>query len=291
MISVDWEGRNLDHANLEAIRRFAAELPDVPLTHFLNAAYFTKANADSAAAEQIRSVLRPIDEAGLHVHCWRSLVEAARVSFRRGPTFWGARYPLVPIDGDIGHEVELEAYSVDEICAIVRRSRELLTRNGFSIGPWFRAGGWIAGDHVLQALVKEGFTVDSSATDAVWHDEVKRAALPARIKQLWPSVTKESAPFVITTASGTILEMPDTGALADYTTADEIRGYVEAGVARFDDVDLFLHIGFHQETAAEYVDRVITAVQDARRRFGDRLVIERLSDSVNRVRATQATGG
>jgi hypothetical protein len=282
-VSVDWEGASLQAVNLAAMRRLTAALPDVPLTHFLNAAYFTKAGADCPqVSKQIESVLRPIDETGLHVHCWRSLVEAAGVTFRTSPTYWGEGFPLAVLDGDSGHEVELEAYSVAEIRSLVRCARNLLTGNGFTIGPWFRAGGWVAGPRVLEAIAAEGFRIDSSATDVTWFDELAGLALPGRVQQLWPGVTRNSAPFAITTPAGEILEMPDTGALADYTTAVEIHHHIADGMARLGTHDVFLHVGFHQETAAEYAARIITAIQMVQGEFGDRVVFEKLSTAAAR---------
>jgi len=38
VISVDWEGRDLAAANRRAFAAFPRAHPDVPLTHFLNAA-------------------------------------------------------------------------------------------------------------------------------------------------------------------------------------------------------------------------------------------------------------
>jgi hypothetical protein len=102
-------------------------------------------------------------------------------------------------------------------------------------------------------------------------------------------VTKESGPFLVRERPTRLVEMPDTGALADYTTVDELRAYLDNGLQRRRraaalriayDEDVYLHIGFHQETAAEYVDRVIAAVAAFRDAAGDEVVVERLGDSV-----------
>jgi hypothetical protein len=280
-VSVDWEGHDLDPANLDAMRRFGTELAEVPLTHFLNAAYFTKPGADAGrTARDIAGVLRPNDECGLHIHCWRSLVEAAGVAFRTAPTFWGPQFELIPLGNDVGHEVELEAYTVDEIRALMRESRRILAEHGLATGPWFRAGGWIAGPKVREALVREGFQVDSSATDTVWFDELEGFRLPARVHELWPEVNRTSAPFAIATPAGRLVEMPDTGALADYTEAQEICDHLADAISRLQadpGTDIYVHTGFHQETAAKYVDRVIAALKWAQSQYGDRIVCEPLS--------------
>jgi hypothetical protein len=189
---------------------------------------------------------------------------------------------------DEGHEISVEAYEADEFAAIVRKSRELLESNGFKLGTSFRAGAWLAGPRVREAIRREGFLVDSSATDTTWHDELARYALPAMIKTIWPDVTQHTQPFEIATPAGALLEMPDTGALADYVTADEMSGHVAAVVERLADRDLFVHIGFHQETAARYLPRVTAAVRAIREQFGDRVVFERLVDSADQVRRLQS---
>ncbi|MBI5369264.1 MAG: hypothetical protein HZA54_19665 [Planctomycetes bacterium] len=294
-VSVDWEGRELADGNLAAMEAFRAANPDVPLTHFLNAAYFTKPGADRArVAAQMRRVLRPGDETGIHIHGWRSLFAAAGVPYRTTPTFWGANYPLSPVGGDEGHEVEICAYAVPELRAVLRTSRDLLTDAGFAVSGSFRAGGWMADGKVLEALAAEGFGIDSSATDPAWHDELADLPLRARIGEVWPGVTSSSAPFVVNTAAGPILEMPDTGALADYVTPAEMTRHLEEALARCErerKQDLFVHIGFHQETAGRYAARVTEALRAVRAQAPKCLVIETLEAAAPAARAQTQRGG
>ena len=42
LVTVDWEGSGFDEEDLAAFRQFRDEFPEVPLTHYLNAAYFTR---------------------------------------------------------------------------------------------------------------------------------------------------------------------------------------------------------------------------------------------------------
>ncbi|MBI4612404.1 MAG: hypothetical protein HY720_02230 [Planctomycetes bacterium] len=295
VVSVDWEGRNLAPEDLQAIEDFRAALPDVPLTHFLNAAYFTKPGAVSEElAARIRRALRDGDETGLHVHAWRSLVEAAGVGFRTGPTFWGDRQGLSEHEGDTGHEVELAAYEEPELRRIVRTSVAILSDQGFAISRSFRAGGWIGAPAVLAAVRAEGFWIDSSATDAIWHDEVEGFPIRERIREIWPGVTKECAPFRIETPYGGILEMPDTGALADYTTATEIEEHLRSGLARLaadPSRDIFVHAGFHVESASLYAERVLSAIRAVRRDSPDSVVFETLQTSALAVRLSESIRG
>lgn len=286
-VSVDWEGRALEDRNLEAMEAFRDALPGVPLTHFLNAAYFTKPNADVAAiVSGIKRVVWPIDETGLHVHGWRSLIEASGVTFRSTPSFWGENRPLRPVGGDMGHEVEIAAYTVQELRDVFARSKTILARAGYPLSASFRAGGWMATPNVLGAIRAEGFRVDTSATDNAWHDELAGVRLRARIKEVWPQTTRTSAPWWIETPAGRVLEMPDTGALADYVTADEMVAHIENAITRFSgdpSRDVYVHIGFHQETAARYAYRVSDAIEHLRRSHPDApLVYETLEASAAR---------
>ena len=288
-VSVDWEGRDLSPVNLRAFDGMRKVHPKVPLTHFLNAAYYTKGDADSAEVTKfIRRVVAPHDELGLHIHPWRSLVEAAGVTFRPEPTIWGPQYKPRPGAGDTGHAVVIEAYEVPELRAIVRVSKKLLDENGFKLGTSFRAGAWLAGPRVREAIRREGFVVDSSATNTVWHEELAKYALPEMIDKTWPKVTPESQPFWMKTPGGELLEMPDTCALADYVTAKEMADHVTAAVQRLaqDGPDLYVHIGFHQESAARYATRIIQAIKEIQATHGDRVVFETLEASAKGARTS-----
>lgn len=264
-VSVDWEGMHLEERNLAAMEALRRDYPRVPFTHFLNAAYYTKKGAVPATiTAQIRRTLKDGDETGLHIHPWRTLVEAAGVPFRAEPTFWekGAKATEFP-DGDAGHDVELPAYTVDEIRKIVRESKRVLAQNGFEPGTSFRAGGWLADAKVLEAIRAEGYVVDSSAVDATWHEKLAGLPIRDRIRETWPKSTPTSAPETIETKSGTVLEMPNTAALADYVTARQMIENVERAIelAKADPLrPRFVHVGFHQETAAEFSPRVVAAL-------------------------------
>lgn len=296
-VSVDWEGRELSEANLAAIERFRARFPEVPLTHFLNAAYFTKPRTgplrtsveDAAIATQIKRALRPQDELGLHLHGWRTLIEAAGVEFQHAPNFWGSGKPLHPAGGDEGHEVEIAAYSAEELERILRFSkRTLKERGGFEIGGSFRAGGWVAPPHVQAAVVAAGFSVDTSAVPPSWHEELAGLALRGRLQQLWGDVRPTTQPYRVRTPAGALLEMPDTCALADYVTAAEMTTHVREALSiqrRRPEREVYVHLGFHLETAARYLPRLTEALEALRADAEPRLAFETLERSAARAEA------
>jgi hypothetical protein len=294
-VSVDWEGAYIEDADLAAMEAFAEALPEVPLTHLLNAAYFTKeeANSDQVAAH-MRRVIRPGDETGLHVHAWHSLAVAAGVTPRARPSFLGddGDEALV-FDGDAGFDIALEAYDVDEIGAFVDASKKLLEQHGFTLSRSFRAGGWLAGERVRQAVREHGFDIDTSAVDAGWLDEVADTRLPASIRAIWPGITPDSQPFFIDTPAGPLLEMPDTGGLADYLTEAEMRAHLGQALARAGAAWAgagapmrFAHLGFHQEGAADFAPGLVRVIQAVRVEYGPaRVAFETLERCAERARA------
>jgi hypothetical protein len=258
VISVDWEGAHLESDNLEAMREFRRQFPQVPLLQFLNAAYFTKPGANAAGIRSaIQSVLLSTDELGLHIHGWNSLFTEAGVKYRSTPRFWGTPGEC---EYDCGHEVAISAYTTDELRRVIRYSVNTLEQNGLGHARSFRAGGWVANGSVLEALAAEGFRLDSSAVPApLLYGQLKGTPLYDFILQLWSQVTSTTQPWTIRTAQGSLLELPDSGGLADYVTAEKMKELFDGAVqslARNPDQDVYLQFGFHEETAERYLTQL-----------------------------------
>jgi hypothetical protein len=269
VVSVDWEGRNLDPQNLAAMEHFRHDYPKVPLQHFLNAAYYTKVDADPRlTTAAIRSVLRKGDEHGLHIHAWKSLVEAAGVKFRTEPAFRGP-LDLSQCDPDCGHDVNMAAYNEKELQKLIRFSIKKLVQQGFERPRSFRAGAWQADKHVFRALAREGITLDSSATPAEYLKERwGKSLLYPVVGKLWPDTTATSQPYRIDLGSGlSMLELPNNGCLADYVSGDVIAATFQKNVELWKkdrSRDIYISIGFHQETAQKFLPHLrqgIDAIQ------------------------------
>ncbi len=266
VVSVDWEGEDLQAANMQAMEAFRSDYPGVPLQHFLNAAYYTKPGADARlVTRSIQSVLRRGDEHGLHIHAWRSLVQAAGVQFRIGPSFVDQDVDLSACGDDCGVDVALNAYGDLELRKIIRTSVQILQNQGFQRAVSFRAGGWQADDTVLNALAAEGFTLDSSATYAPYLREAwGEYNLYPFVGQLWPQTTPTSQPYRYQTKAGlSIVELPNNGCLADYMTgAAMLKAFVKNAniLKRNPSQNQYLSIGFHQETAADYLPQLRSGI-------------------------------
>lgn len=266
LVTVDWEGDDLRDENIQAMHDFRTQMPSVKMVQFLNAAYFTKPGARASdVKEKIARALIPTDERGLHIHGWKRLVEASGVTFRKTPSFWGPQYPLQnDCNFDCGHEIAISAYSEPEMETIVRFSIDTLSSNGLGHAKSFRAGGWMASDSVRQAIVHEGIVWDSSAVPSTFlAGELHGLPLLDWVGTMWKGTNDTSQGYAIQTAKGTLKELPDNGALADYVTADEMfQTFVDnAAALEKDHVTRTMVIGFHQETAAKYLPRVKDALQ------------------------------
>ncbi len=265
VVSVDWEGRELNPENLEAMKSFRKDYPEIPLQMFLNAAYYFKPNADKkAVTAAINSVLLPKDEHGLHIHAWKSLFEASQVKFRTEPAFKG------PLDMslcavDCGHDVNITAYSEEELRKVIKLSVKTLTDAGFQHPKSFRAGAWQADRKVLLALSKEGFTLDSSATDAEYlKARWGKTLLYPVTKKIWPNTVSTSQPYVEELGEGLkIVELPNNGCLADYVSGEQILKAFQDNVKalKASDKELaYFSIGFHQETATKFLPNLRSGI-------------------------------
>lgn len=266
LVTVDWEGRDLRDDNIRAMKDLHARFPDVKIVHFLNAAYFTKTDADAEAArEEIASAIAPDDEKALHIHGWKRLFEAAGVEFRSGPTFWGTTITPNECIYDCGHEVPISNYGVDELRKVVRFSLDKLEEEGFGRAKSFRCGGWMAKENVREAIAAEGLLYEESAVPADFlAPKLRQYPVQGWLADLWAGTTPTSQPYRIPTAAGDVVEVPDNGALADYVSADQMFSVYEANKAEWQRAktkDFVVSIGFHQETAATYLPALEEALE------------------------------
>jgi hypothetical protein len=242
------------------------------MQHFLNPAYYTRPGIDAAQTSQvIRGVLLPEDDHGLHIHAWSSLLSAAGVEA-------GALPSLLKDDGRVlraaddwgffpaeaGYDTPIEHFSVSELDKIIRTSRRILVEQGFCCPVSFRAGAWMSGRRVQEALAKNGFTLDCSAVNV--GPVVRRFGnipLCDWLRELWPAINETSQPFQVTTPLGQLWQMPNNANLVDYMSAEEIIAIFERNATRweeFPESHWFVSTGFHQETARFFLSRLDEAI-------------------------------
>lgn len=267
-MTIDWEGAYFSGPALDALDSLRGKLgADVPLTHFVCSGYFSKEEPDPAAFENIRTSVRPGDELALHLHLWKSLAVAASIEPKLSPSFLTGTDELIEFpDGDVGFDTDLDVYGVADLRALVRTSKKLLGPTEITVSTSFRAGGYLATPKVLQAIRDEGFTTDSSAAAADQFSGPKDKILRQRIKEVWPTARPDTQPYVISTPSGPIVEMP-ISAVADYVSAGDITDVIASAherLAKDRTKNVFVVLAFHQETADEFGARILEAIQRIR---------------------------
>lgn len=260
-MSVDWEGVELESGNIRDMERFRRDFPEIPMTHYLNAAYYTKPRANASLINrQVKRTLLDIDELGLHIHGWKMLFEAAGVRYRSSPVFFGEVF--VDKVGDAGHNIDIGSYSTAQLRKVIAFSINTLEKNGFGRAKSFRSGGWMSRRSVLEALTAEGIVRDASdvATkhfiDDPWHNSPLFRWLS---QQLWPNTTFASQPYYMETAHGPLLQIPDNGALADYVTGQEMLRVYQACLdykKAHPEQHVTMSFGFHTESATRFLGRV-----------------------------------
>lgn len=255
-VTVDWEGRSLDEENIEAMQLFRQKFPHIPMLQLLNAAYFVRGHGyNPRLTKIIKSTFLPEDAQGLHVHAWKSLTNYCGVQYQHGYSFADTDENCE--SGDCGYTVSLEfAYSQKALAKLIACSSEVLVENGFNRPDHFRAGGWQLGPKLTAALVQNGFVWDSSKIDADllttrWHED---SGMVKMLRQLHPESTPLDQPYAI---SENLMEYPNNAALADYTSAKQIVTLFKNLIASNKKV---MVLGFHQETAADFLVRIEEAI-------------------------------
>lgn len=260
MVTVDWEGRDLSEENLKAMEDIRKEFPEIPYTHYLNAAYYTKADADAKeTTSKTLRVLSDHDEHGLHLHAWRRLVEASGVEFHPSPTFKNDCDDCSG-DEDCGVGVPLWTYSREDLVKMLETSKKILKEQGFRPPVSFRSGGWMSAPEVTSALIDSGFKTDSS--DVATYYVSRRwegTNLDTWIKKFWGKSTEISQPYRQKQDHGSLWQLVDNGALADYIDGPEMWQVIDNNMDALSEEagsQGFVVVGFHTETAAKFLPRL-----------------------------------
>jgi hypothetical protein len=212
VISVDWEAMGgfvrpwhqdggIAPNVMQSFKDLRAALPKTsagraaPMVQLLNPAYFTQPQFDKRrVSEQILSLLDAGDEFGLHIHAYKSLLDAAGVSaanrfhfsFYDGPgesADWDKKLnpdgTCVDSSAICGYGIPLFNFRYDELRSLIRTSKNLLRENGISrfFGDQpptiFRASAGLYSRPLLLALVAEGIFKDTSAIPAIWQEATR----------------------------------------------------------------------------------------------------------------------
>lgn len=255
-VTVDWEGESLAQENLEAMQMFRKRFPSIPLLQLINPAYFIGDFPKEPILASIRSTMLPGDTVGLHLHGWKPLLNACNIPYQGQPSYANQEEDCAAHE-KCGYTVSLEyAYTQEALTDLVDCSSRIMVEHGFGRPKHFRAGGWQFGSKLQAALEKNGFVWDSSNIDpqlllSRWHIS---SPLIQFLQTLHAESHLHSQPYPLTS---TLMEYPNNGGLADYTSSKQILDIFKSIVYAQGTV---LVLGFHQETAADYLPNLIDAI-------------------------------
>ncbi len=231
LVTNDWDDALHNQQALDLQQLLHDNHPEMKMTHFVGPYTFTDPTASATdVADTVAWVtaMRDTydDEIGLHVHPYCNFVETTTVTCRWTPSFAYTEDPE-------GYTVVLGSYDLAESELLFAQAKALFEANGLGTPTSFRAGGWSAEIHTLEALANQGFLVDTSAANwsrmEEWENnpgttlyqwnQTHWASIDEYSQPYYPSVSDildDTAPVV------PILELPDNGLLVDYVDTDEI---------------------------------------------------------------------
>lgn len=269
-LTMDWEGVELAPDGFAAVDGLRARLGgDVPITHFVSAAYATRTTPPGRElAAALDAHARPEDEVAVHLHGWASLARAAGVAPKTAPSFFtGTEELLSVIDTDVGFDLDLDAYEVGALRALVATSRQLLAQGKHPVSASFRAGGYLTTPKLLLALGDEGIAVDSSAVEPRQLAGQGADPFVHRLTELWPGETAQTQPFRLRGgARRSVVELP-IAAIVDDMPQPAIAQLLAGARARLranPERDVFVVLAFHLETANDFVPKLAETLAAAR---------------------------
>ena len=263
-VSNDWDVSDNDPSNAvwkleEGLHTRHAELK---ITHFVGPYTFTDPAVTPARRSEIVKWVLGMktahdDEIGLHIHPYCNFVTAAGVTCRTRPSF---QYPSGSTQTDTtGYTVVLAEYDHAEMLTLLKSADTLFAKNGLGKPTSFRAGGWTAEAHTLQALADDKFVIDASGANWSRLTDWSGDLLYDWNQSHWAPIDDMSQPWypsvgnMLSSAAPRlpILEVPDNGILVDYITGPEmVKVFDENWAGDALTTPKVLSIGYHPVSLA-----------------------------------------
>jgi hypothetical protein len=238
LVTNDWDDSEHSEGVLNLQEKLYEDNPGFKQTHFVGPYTFTD---PVVTAEQIGMLVDWViakhddngDEIGLHIHPYCNFIETTSVTCLHEPSF------AYDVD-ETGYTIDLSAYTLEQTEILAAQAIVLFEANGLGRPTSFRAGGWTAQLHTLEALQNSGFVADTSANNWARLEEWEGqpdASLYEWNAEHWATIDEWSQPYypsaddILDDSEPTldILEVPDNGCLVDYVTVDEIEQMFHAG--------------------------------------------------------------
>jgi hypothetical protein len=233
VVSADWDDSRFADANLARIEGLRAAHPGMRISQFFAPYHYTDPELTDARKAEIDAWIKEQrdlhgDEIGLHIHGWCHFINTTSVPCRTAETFYQ--------DDGSGYTTIVAAYTEDEMATILEASIAMFESHGLGRPTSFRAGGWTTGEGTMRALVRTGFTLESSAVPPHRLADWQGYELYDWNMEHWAGITETSQPYYplathvaeADPAHGLpILEVPDNGVLVDYVTGADMRAIYE----------------------------------------------------------------
>jgi len=267
-----WEMKADD---IQALRELTRRHPDIKWTHLYNPVAYSQPTPLRDGMEQVMKEMhdRHGAEIGLHLHMYRSLVEAAGVGFRDSPSLdaekvEGSRDPS-------GYAVPMSAYTPDELRALLAWSLRTFETRALPRPRTFCAGFYATSTALQSALASLDFTSSAAAFPAGtehgreyapswrqlagWDQAIHHFTLPYPVSR--DSILPDKGPPYLENSSGLFLEIPQTCKIDWMLDTRQLLVIVQqhldlANKGRTTAICLALH----ETSAAEHLDKFDAAL-------------------------------
>ena len=154
---------SISTADLESFGQLSILHPEMKWTHLFNPVAYTQSTPLLPQIEDYLVEARDVygAEIGLHLHMFKSYVEAAGVEFHDAPSFNGSP-PGCGSDAS-GYAVPMTSYSPTQMHAMLHSAIEIFALHDWNRPRTFCAGYYAADPRLQAALADLGFTASAAA--------------------------------------------------------------------------------------------------------------------------------
>jgi hypothetical protein len=232
-ITVHWEGRELHAPNVDALERMRKTFPDIPMTHFVNPAYFLDEAKASDNLAAMQRVFTAQDEIGLYLAPMDTLVKEAGVILKLSPSFWGYMDEGELCENDCGLDVPLTVYTREESLRLFSAAHRALVQTGFSDLQSFTVRGWMEAPYLTRFAAAFGYRYDLSPVDPqLVTPKLREFPISAWVAERWSmlSQTDSSSAGKMLSSHPQVQPVPQRGGIMELNEQNEVLARFEQHV-------------------------------------------------------------
>jgi hypothetical protein len=224
--------------DLDSLEKLAVSHPRVRWTHFFNPVIYTQTTVlrDDIVEFICKAHTQSGAEIALHLHMYKSLLNAAGVAFQAEPSV-NSRMVVGSRDAT-GYSVPMSRYSPAEIHTLLQFSIGTFEKVKLQRPTTFCAGYYTTSLDLQKEIAASGFTASAAAFPpgkeigdayppswrelAGWDESVTINSRPYRVSQNSILPTGE-APYILANDGQPLVEIPQTGKIDWMVTSDDMR--------------------------------------------------------------------